>query len=106
MSLNNIPRDTLGYLKNFDDWNESVAHELAEESNITLTEEHWLLLHYIQSFYREYHMMPALRLWVKMIKNHLPEENANSTYLTTLFTEKPAMIAAKIAGLPKPVRCM
>jgi len=104
--LKDLPRDPEGYLKNSSDWNREIAEEIAREENIDLTEEHWELIGFVQHFYREYNTTPAIRLLVKAVKQEYGEEKGNSRYLQRLFPGGPAKQISKIAGLPKPVKCI
>ena len=45
-------------------------------------------------------------LAVKAMANKFGEEKGNSRYLYRLFPKGPAKQATKIAGLPKPVKCI
>lgn len=79
---------------------------IAENEGITLTAEHWEVVCFVRDFYTEYHTSPAIRMLVKAMANQFGEEKGNSRYLYRLFPEGPAKQATKIAGLPKPVKCI
>ncbi len=104
--LNTVELDKHGYLKNLDDWNEALAEAFAEAENIELTDNHWEVVHFVRNFYLEFKTSPAMRILVKAIKKSLGEEKGNSRYLYTLFPKGPAKQATRIAGLPKPVKCI
>lgn len=101
-----IPLDPENYLVNMNDWTESVAEALAEEDGITLTEAHWELIRVMRNFYTRFEMAPAMRAWVKAVKQQLGEEKGRSIYIMSLFPGSPAKRAARIAGLPKPTNCL
>ncbi len=101
-----IETDAQGYLLNPEDWSEQLAVKIAQLENIELTKAHWEIIHFIRAFYIEYQTSPAIRTLTKAIAYKLGEEQANSRYLYKLFPKGPAKIATKIAGLPKPVRCI
>ncbi|MCW7547373.1 sulfurtransferase TusE [Photorhabdus sp. APURE] len=101
-----IETDAQGYLKNSSDWQEAIALLLAEQEEITLTEQHWEVIHFIREFYKEFNTSPAIRMLVKAIAQKYGEEKGNSRYLYRLFPKGPAKQATKIAGLPKPVKCI
>ncbi|MCG9736698.1 TusE/DsrC/DsvC family sulfur relay protein [Shewanella insulae] len=101
-----IPTDPQGYLKNVDDWNEELAELIATEEEITLTPAHWEVVHFVRDFYMEFKTSPAIRVLVKAIGQKLGPEKGNSKYLYTLFPLGPAKQATKIAGLPKPAKCI
>ncbi|EKE77996.1 TusE/DsrC/DsvC family sulfur relay protein [Gallaecimonas xiamenensis] len=104
--LDTIPRDKQGYLLNTADWREELAPLLAAEEGIELTEAHWEIVRFVRDFYAEYKTSPAVRLLVKSVKEKYGEEKGNSPYLFKLFPEGPAKQATKIAGLPKPAKCL
>ncbi|MER2474246.1 sulfurtransferase TusE [Photorhabdus laumondii] len=101
-----IETDAQGYLKNSSDWHEAIALLLAEQEEITLTEQHWEVIRFIREFYKEFNTSPAIRMLVKAIAQKYGEEKGNSRYLYRLFPKGPAKQATKIAGLPKPVKCI
>jgi tRNA 2-thiouridine synthesizing protein E len=101
-----IPRDSQGFLINLDDWDELIAHEIALDEGVSLTDEHWEVIHLLREFYAEFELSPAMRVLVKHIKNELGEDKGNSLYLLKLFPNSPAKLASKIAGLPKPTNCL
>ena len=47
-----------------------------------------------------------MSLLVKAMANKHGEEKGNSRYLFSLFPEGPAKQATKLAGLPKPAKCL
>ncbi|MGR6834310.1 TusE/DsrC/DsvC family sulfur relay protein [Aliivibrio wodanis] len=101
-----IERDAQGYLMNHTDWCEELVPLLAQEENIELTDAHWEVVRFVRSFYEEFKTSPAVRMLVKaMEKEHGPEKG-NSKYLFTLFKLGPAKQATKLAGLPKPAKCL
>lgn len=101
-----IERDAQGYLMNHTDWCEELVPLLAQEENIELTDAHWEVVRFVRSFYEEFKTSPAVRMLVKaMEKEHGPEKG-NSKYLFMLFKLGPAKQATKLAGLPKPAKCL
>ncbi|MGC6387537.1 sulfurtransferase TusE [Ewingella sp. S1.OA.A_B6] len=101
-----IETDAQGYLKNSADWNEAMAPLLAEQEAIVLTDAHWQVIRFVREFYLEFNTSPAIRMLVKAIGQKYGEEKGNSRYLFRLFPDGPAKQATKIAGLPKPVKCL
>lgn len=102
----NIETDVQGYLKHFSDWNKSVAILLAEQESIEMTEAHWEVIYFVQDFYTQFKTSPAMRLLVKSMGDKYGPEKGTSRYLYTLFPKGPALQATKLAGLPKPVKCI
>ncbi|MCL1114128.1 MULTISPECIES: TusE/DsrC/DsvC family sulfur relay protein [Shewanella] len=101
-----IETDHQGYLKNVADWQESMAQIIATTENIELTAQHWEVIWFVRNFYLEYKTSPAIRVLVKAIGQSLGPDKGNSKYLYTLFPVGPAKQATKIAGLPKPAKCL
>ncbi|PHM70215.1 sulfurtransferase TusE [Xenorhabdus kozodoii] len=101
-----IETDAQGYLKNYRDWQEAIAPVIAGQEAITLTEQHWEVIRFVREFYEEFNTSPAIRMLVKAISQKYGEEKGNSRYLYRLFPKGPAKQATKIAGLPKPVKCI
>ncbi|WP_264289361.1 sulfurtransferase TusE [Duffyella gerundensis] len=101
-----IALDAQGYLKNVDEWNEELAEHIASEEGLELTEAHWEVIRFVRNFYLEFNTSPAIRMLVKAMGQQFGEEKGNSRYLFRLFPDGPAKQATKIAGLPKPVKCL
>lgn len=101
-----LPLDKDGNLANLQDWSEEVAYALARESQIELTDAHWEILNLVRDFYQRRGLSPVMRILVKLIERELGPGKGNSLYLLKLFPESPARVAARIAGLPRPVNCM
>lgn len=104
--LKDVARDNQGYLKNLSDWNKELAVVIAAEEEIILTEDHWAIINILRDFYSEYKKSLAMRPLVKAIEKELGTSKGNSIYLHTLFPKGPQLQANKIAGLPKPIRCI
>ncbi|MFB1077106.1 sulfurtransferase TusE [Photobacterium damselae] len=103
---NQIETDAQGYLKNVDDWSKELVPLLAEDEGIELTEAHWEVIHFVREFYLEFNTSPAIRMLVKAMAKQYGEEKGSSRYLYKLFPKGPAKQATKLAGLPKPVKCI
>ncbi|MGS0676777.1 TusE/DsrC/DsvC family sulfur relay protein [Shewanella sp. 0m-4] len=101
-----IDTDPQGYLKSVSDWTPELALVIAEEEKIALTDAHWEVINFVREFYLEFKTSPAIRVLVKAIGLKLGADKGNSKYLYTLFPVGPAKQATKIAGLPKPAKCI
>lgn len=106
--INNIAiaTDKEGYLKELNDWSETVASEIARQENIVLTDQHWEMIALIREFYSSFEISPAMRPLVKFTASKLGKEKGNSIYLMQLFPGSPAKLLSKIAGLPRPKNCL
>ena len=108
LNVNNmqIETDSAGYLLNADQWNQNVALAIAAQENLQLTDAHWEVIYFVRDFYQEYKTSPAIRMLVKAMAQKLGEDKGNSRYLQRLFPDGPAKQATKLAGLPKPAKCL
>ncbi|MBU2976825.1 TusE/DsrC/DsvC family sulfur relay protein [Alteromonas sp. C1M14] len=101
-----IETDKNGYLLDHTQWHESMVPLLAEQENIELTEDHWEVVRFVREFYLQYDTSPAIRALVKAMAQKYGPEKGNSRYLQRLFKKGPAKQATKLAGLPKPAKCL
>ncbi len=101
-----IETDPQGYLKNVQDWQPELMPLLAQEEEIELTDDHIEVILFVRDFYIEFNTSPAIRMLVKAMSKKYGEEKGNSRYLYRLFPKGPAKQATKLAGLPKPVKCI
>lgn len=101
-----IETDAQGYLKDVHLWEEGMISLLAAEEEIELTDAHIEIIHFVRDFYLEFNSSPAIRILVKAIEKKHGPEKGNSKYLFKLFRKGPAKQATKLAGLPKPVKCL
>lgn len=100
-----IQLDKDGYLRNLEDWTPEVADKLASTVSIELHEAHWEVLDVLREFYQRTGLTPAMRPLVKLIATELGVGKGRSIYLMKLFPGNPALLASKIAGLPRPTNC-
>lgn len=101
-----VATDKAGYLLDHTQWQEAMVPVLAEQENISLTDAHWEVVRFVRQFYLEYDTSPAMRALVKAIAATHGPEKGNSRYLQRLFPKGPAKQATKLAGLPKPAKCL
>lgn len=101
-----VARDEDGHLANAEDWSEAVANGLASEDDIELVEEHWQVIGVVRRFYAETGVSPSMRPLVKLLRENGCRQLASSIALMRLFPGSTAALAAKIAGLPRPDKCL
>lgn len=103
-----LARDRDGYLKQLSAWDREVATALADEAGIRLGDEHWAVIDVLRAFYAEHRVSPATRVLVKAVGKALGADKGTSAYLMQLFPSKqsPALVIARIAGLPRPTNCL
>ena len=87
-------------------WDVKVAEDLAKKHGITLTVPHLEILNLARRFFFEYGFAPSSRPLAKYISDEEGLEKSRSIYLLSLFPQKPALLVAEIAGLPKPKNCL
>jgi tRNA 2-thiouridine synthesizing protein E len=98
--------DDAGYLADSGEWNSELALIIAQSEQIEMSDDHWEVINYVRKFYEEFNKSPSIRPLVKYLAAELGKEKGNSIYLQILFPNGPAKQATKIAGLPKPKRCL
>ena len=108
MIINNkeFQLDKNGYLADPNEWSLDVAYAFAKSEGIDMSEQHWEVVNFVRDFYQQYDTSPAIRILVKSLKEKLGPDIGNSRHLHRLFPNGPAKIASKIAGLPKPAKCL
>lgn len=94
------------YLAHLDDWSEPLAEHIATLEGIEMSPAHWEVVRFVRDFYLTYDTSPAMRVLVKAVKQSMGEDKGNSRYLYKLFPKGPAKQATRIAGLPKPAKCI
>lgn len=96
-----IEVDEDGFIQEPDRWSEDLAKALAktEEELNDLTPEHWKVINYLRTYYKQFGVAPMIR---KLCK----ETGYQLKYIYELFPSGPAKGACKIAGLPKPTGCV
>jgi TusE/DsrC/DsvC family sulfur relay protein len=88
-----------GFLTEFDEWDETIAAELAADLGIALTDEHFEVVRFVRRDYQERGTTPTLRR-VRAVGGF------DTKRLFVLFPKKPAKKMSYIAGVPKPVGCV
>ncbi|MBL4237040.1 TusE/DsrC/DsvC family sulfur relay protein [Vibrio fluvialis] len=101
-----IETDAQGYLLDYTLWEEGMIDILAKDEGLTLTDAHLEVVHFVRNFYEEFKTSPAIRMLVKAMEQEHGPEKGNSKYLFKLFPKGPAKQATKLAGLPKPAKCL
>lgn len=104
MVLADLERDKHGYLVDLNQWNESIAAELAEEEGVSLTDDSLKLIAFLREEYINNNAnQPNERNMVKALKGDW-DGKLTTKELYALFPKGPAKQAGKIAGLPETKR--
>jgi len=98
-----MDRDNEGYLIDPTDWNQAIAEQLAEEEQLVLDKEYWLVLNFMRSYYDDNKIVPDIRHVVK----HMAEKQNSSKKdvkkrLFELFPYGYVKQACKISGMKRP----
>ena len=97
---NTVDVNEEGFLTDFSQWNEAIAKVIAAEEGIEqLSDRHWVVLKYLQDFFKENGALPSIR---KMKKSGV----VDTKELYTLFPGGPLKKSSRIAGLKKPESCI
>ena len=95
-----VPVDEYGFIQEPERWNEDLAVALAATDGVqALTADHWRVIDYIRSYYKEFEIAPMIR---KLCK----ETGFTLKQIYELLPSGPAKGACKVAGLPKPTGCV
>jgi len=87
-----------GYFTNPSQWTKEIAHEIAKEEGIVLSEQHFAIMDFLRTRYNS-----GEALSIRSI-NHSGVLDVKTFY--GLFPGAPLKKATKIAGIPKPVSCI
>ena len=98
-----IQVDADGHLVNVEDWSEGLAMALANAEGIEMTEAHWEIVNFVRDYYRQFHVLLALKPLLTEVGNKLGPGKGSTKYLYNLFCDKPTRLANKIGGLPRPI---
>lgn len=101
-----VDTDPEGYLRDRSDWTRALAEQMAAADDIDLSDAHWEVIEFLQEYYTQYEIAPAIRILTKQIGKRFGKEKGNSRYLYELFPRGPAKQACRYAGLPKPTGCV
>ena len=98
-----VQRDDEGYLVHPEDWSRELATMLAEEEELTLTEEHWTALEFVRRYHAEHGITPDMRHVAKHLAEHLgTDKKAGKARLFELFPYGYVQQTCKIAGMKRP----
>lgn len=91
--------DAEGFLTDYDEWDESLARQLAAQIGVELADAHWTAIRFL----REDYLTQGETATIRRVSTRagIPTKE-----LFTLFPKKPAKKMAYIAGLPKPHGCV
>lgn len=92
--------DAEGYLVEPQDWSEEIAQEFARQENISLTDDHWDVIHFMREFYEEHQIAADARYVIKHLMARLGPTSRNKLF--ELFPYGYVKQACRIAGMKRP----
>ena len=97
-TLTAVDRNEEGYLNDPSQWTPELAHELAQEEDIELTDKHFEVLNLLRERQANGDSITIRRIGKSGI--------VSIKEFYALFPGKPLKKASKIAGIPKPASCI
>ncbi len=88
-----------GHLADPSQWTGALAETIAASMGITLTEAHWVLIHFARADWASTKASPNIRRLTQGTKTATKD-------IYALFPKAPGRTIAKIAGIPKPAGCL
>jgi len=99
----NVLRDNDGYLVNPEDWDETVAGQLAAEEHLSLSDDYWPVLHYMRAYWSEHRIAPDVRhVFSWLAAERGIDKKIAKERLFKLFPYGYVQQACKIAGMQRP----
>lgn len=98
--------DQDGHLLDYTVWNEQVAQELAQSLELELTAWHFEVLHAVRQFYQQFGHSPATRPLIKFLMKTVSPEINNAVLQEKFNTGLVARHLSRLAGIPKPAKCL
>lgn len=93
-----------GFLVELDDWSEDLAHSLATQENIKLTDEHINVLNYLRKYYDKNGQGYNARTLLNVMEFEFGKWEGKR-HLYELFPKGPVSQGCKLAGIPLPPNC-
>lgn len=95
-----------GNLVDQNQWSPELADHLAKLENIELTDDHWIVINYLRTFYFQYAVTPMVKLLSKHLAEEFDSDISDEKKLYELFPKGPSRQGSQIAGLPEPQGCI
>lgn len=98
-----VQRDEEGYLIDPDDWSPALAQLLAAEENLTLTDDHWVILNFVRDSFAEHLITPDVRHVARYLAGQEScDKKAGKARIFELFPYGYVKQTCKIAGMKRP----
>ncbi|MES9960823.1 MAG: TusE/DsrC/DsvC family sulfur relay protein [Sedimenticola sp.] len=95
-----VPLNPHGFLVSFDDWDESVAREMAIHDGLELTDCHWAAIRFAREFYYEFDVPPSPRILINEVGEKIREWGCTRKTLEEVFPKGGCKHVCRLAGLP------
>ena len=89
-----------GFLRNFDDWDEDVAKQMAAQEGLELQDCHWIAIRFIRDYYKTYEVPPNPRTLITQVGAELDSYRCTRATLKKIFPDGGCRQACRLAGLP------
>jgi tRNA 2-thiouridine synthesizing protein E len=95
-----VETDSEGYLRHLGDWSEDWVRALAAQEELTLTDEHWQLVHYLREYHAEHGVQAQVRAMIRHFTQVWGPERGCNHHLHDLFPRGgPQKQGNRLAGL-------
>ena len=94
--------DDDGFLFDPEDWTKEFAIKAADNLDINLTDDHWLVINMIREQYESSMRVPELRHILKSMKILMGEKKATRKFVYALFPYGYGQQGCLIAGMRQP----
>lgn len=96
-----VSRDPAGNMLDLPPWDEQEAERLAQHEGITLTQDHWNVVHFLREYHRRNGRAQSGRVLSAALEQAF-NDYGGRRWLYTLFPRGPVVQGSRIAGLPLP----
>lgn len=93
--------EVLEHLNEMGEWNEDMGRRQAEKEGLSLTDEHWAVVHYLREHYARHGRAENGRELGDTLEKHF-EDRGGRKWLYSLFPKGPVSQGSRIGGLPLP----
>lgn len=95
-----VPTDSEGYLLKLEDWSEDFARALARQEGLSLTPEHWAVIHFLRDYWQEHRVQAQVRVMIRHFSALWGAERGSNHHLHELFPiGGPQKQGNRLAGL-------
>lgn len=92
--------DDEGYLIRPEDWTPTLAFEVAERLGLTLTDDHWFVIHFMRDYQARHQVTPDARHAMRHLEQRWPAQGRQKMF--ELFPYGYVAQACRVAGMKRP----